>query len=114
MTQWIPTGNKILVKCDGVEEVTASGIVVVTVDKTEREKMKQMYGTVVAMGPMAYNDQGHRNEDGTVTFTPWVQVGDHVKFQQYAGWRHAEGGVEYRVLHDLDIMMVERNGDSDE
>lgn len=99
MTKWQPAGNKILVACDKVETTTKSGIIVSAPGTlNEREEMKQMLGTVIAMGPLAYGDQG----------VPWVQVGDRVKFTKYAGFLHTEEGDEtkYRVMHDLDIIMV--------
>jgi len=95
MTNWKPTGNKIMVLMDPVEKKTASGIVLP--DQTQgRDEMSQMTGTVVAMGPNAYSDQGGS----------WVQVGDKVKVQKFSGWLHKEGEDNYRVLHDLDVIMV--------
>lgn len=96
-TQWKPCGNKILVRMDRVEEVTKSGIVLPS-QKTERESMAQMVGTIIAVGNCAWGDQQF----------PWARVGDKVKFAKYAGYLHQEEGsdVLYRVMHDLDIIMV--------
>lgn len=101
MTKWQPAGNKILVMCDPVQKTFKPGgrIEVPAGTVIERQEMKQMLGTVIAMGPLAYNDQG----------IPWVNVGDRVKFTQYAGYLHEEEGdseTKYRVMHDLDIIMV--------
>lgn len=99
---WQPCGNKILVKMDKVEKKSAGGIILA--DTThERAEMAQMQGTVVALGPLAYNDQG----------TGWVEVGDVVKFSKFAGYLHEEDGEKYRVMHDLDVIMVLK-GDSNE
>jgi|ERR1700674_344123 len=97
MSKWKPCGNKILVLMDPVEEVTKGGIVIPGT-KTERDAMGQMVGTVVAVGSCAWADQP----------APWARVGDRVKFAKYAGFLHQEEGSTdmYRVMHDLDIVMV--------
>jgi len=103
-TNWKPCGNKILVAMDKVEEVTKSGIVLPG-QKTERDAMAQMTGTLVAAGSCAWADQP----------APWAVVGDKVKFAKYAGYLHDEGdGNLYRVMHDLDIVMVFPQGGNDD
>lgn len=94
-TDWKPTGNKILVEMEKVENVTKGGIVLPE-SKTEREEMSAMVGTIVAAGPMAWADQS----------VPWAKVGDKVKFAKFAGFLHKENGRNFRVMHDLDIVMV--------
>lgn len=101
-TNWLPTGNKILVRVTPVEKKTASGIIIHETT-TERQEMSQMDGTIVALGPLAYKDQG----------TDWVKVGDQVKFSKFAGYLHEENGVKYRVMHDLDVIMVLAKGDGE-
>jgi len=100
MTKWQPAGNKILVQCDSIENKSKGGIILHAPGTLlDRQEMKQMLGTVIAMGPLAYKDQG----------VDWVKVGDRVKFTQYAGYLHTEEGDEetkYRVMHDLDVVMV--------
>lgn len=93
--KWKPCGNKILVQMDKMEEVTKGGIVLPT-QKTERDEMSQMVGTLIAVGDCAWKDQP----------ALWARVGDRVKFAKYAGFLHEEDGVKYRVMHDLDIVMV--------
>lgn len=99
MTQWKPSGNKIMVRMDPTERKTSSGIIIHHAT-SEREEMSQMTGTVVAMGPLAFHDQK----------VPWIKVGDRVKITKFGGWLHkeVENGeeVNYRVLHDLDVIMV--------
>jgi co-chaperonin GroES (HSP10) len=101
-TKWKPCGNKILVEMDPVEEVTKGGIVIPG-QKTERDAMAQMVGTIVAVGDCAWGDQPHK----------WAKPGDKVKFAKYAGFLHKEEGSDtlYRVMHDLDIVMVLPKGD---
>jgi co-chaperonin GroES (HSP10) len=103
MSEWSPCGNKILVQMDRVEEMSKGGIVIPH-QKTERDEMSQMVGTLVAVGNCAWGDQP----------APWARVGDRVKFAKYAGYLHEEGAVKYRVMHDLDIVMVLPKGKNDE
>lgn len=103
-TKWNPCGNKILVQMDKVEEVTSGGLIIPR-QKTERDEMSQMVGTLVAVGNCAWGDQP----------APWAQIGDRVKFAKYAGFLHDDGdGLMYRVMHDLDIVMVLPQGESNE
>ena len=101
---WTPTGHRVLVKVDQVERTTKSGIIIhdVTADK---EQIGQDGGVVVELGNTAYSDQSDS----------WCKVGDYVKFGRYAGQllrpTESEDGVEYRVLNDLDIVLV-KSGDS--
>lgn len=101
-SDWKPCGNKILVLMDKVEEMSKGGIVIPR-QTTERDSMSQMVGTLVAVGDCAWADQP----------APWASVGDRVKFAKYAGYLHVEGGDSYRVMHDLDVVMVlpKENGD---
>jgi chaperonin GroES len=96
-TKWKPCGNKILVQMDKVEEVTSGGIVLPR-QKAERDEMSQMIGTLIAVGPCAWADQPKE----------WAHVGDRVKFAKFAGFLHKEEGDDtpYRVMHDLDVVMV--------
>lgn len=106
MTAWKPCGNKILVEMDKTEKVTKSGIILGTSTQNERNDMAQMVGVIVAVGPNAWGDQ-----PGGV----WAKVGDRVKFAKYAGYVHTEGEgdneVRYRVMHDLDVIMVLETND---
>jgi co-chaperonin GroES (HSP10) len=97
MSNWNPCGNKILVQMDKIEEKSAGGIFIPR-QKVEREEMSQMVGTLVAVGNCAWADQPY----------PWAKVGDRVKFAKYAGFLHDDDGDgnSYRVMHDLDIVMV--------
>jgi chaperonin GroES len=94
--KWKPSGNKILVHVDKVEKRTAGGLYIPN-DAAEKQQMAQMTGVVVSLGPLAFADQP----------VAWVRVGDHIKFSKYAGYLHQEGDEDYRVMHDLDVIMVE-------
>lgn len=98
---WQPCGNKILVQMDKAEEKVGS--IYMPPPKVERDEMSQMIGTLVAVGSCAWADQP----------SAWAKVGDRVKFAKYAGYLHEEDGIKYRIMHDLDIVMV-LPGDQDE
>ena len=101
---WKPTGHRVLVKVDQVERTTKSGIIIhdATADK---EQIGQDGGIIVELGNTAYSDQSDS----------WCKVGDIVKFGRYAGQlirpSESDDGIEYRVLNDLDIVLV-KSGDS--
>jgi len=100
-TKWKPSGNKVLILMDPPETTTASGIIIAAPGTLEgRAEMQQMEGTVVALGAQAFHDQP----------ADWVKVGDKVRIAKFGGWLFQEGDlknkVNYRVVHDLDIMMV--------
>ena len=93
-----PAGHRVLVLPDPVEEVTASGIIMVS-ETTERDKQSQMFGTVVDIGFTAFKDFGGHN---------WCNIGDRIAFAKYGGFiiKDPEDGVEYRLLNDEDVCAV--------
>lgn len=93
---WQPTGNKVVVRVKDVEEVTESGIII-SKGQLQKEQAGEMCGTLVALGPTAWHDQP----------VAWAQIGDRVKFPKFAGWMHSDSTGDYRVMHDLDIILVE-------
>ena len=96
-----PVGHRVLVLPEQVDEVTESGIVLMTASQKEREALAQMYGLVVAMGNTCYNDQP----------APWCKVGDRVSFAKYSGLLYTGlDEKEYRVINDLDIVATVEEG----
>ena len=96
-----PVGHRVLVLPEQVDEVTESGIVLMTASQKEREALAQMYGLVVAMGNTCYNDQP----------APWCKVGDRVSFAKYSGLLYTGlDEKEYRVINDLDIVATVKEG----
>lgn len=94
-----PVGHRILVKTKKVEEKSVGGIIIPS-DTRTREQRGMEEGEVVALGPNAYK----AFDDGT----PWVKVGDIVKFQRYEGILIIENEdkpdeVHFRILNDDDI-----------
>ena len=88
-----PLGNRIVVEpIEGEEQVSAGGIYI---PDTAKEKPQQ--GKVVAVGPGRLTDEGNR--------VPMeVAVGDTVVYSKYGGTEYKEGGVEYLVLREDDIL----------
>lgn len=94
-----PAGYRILVKPDPIEEVSKGGIhIVVTERERVMEKAAQIYGTLVAVGPTAWKEQG----------TPWAKVGDRVAYSRYGGKfiKDPETGEEFVLLNDEDITAI--------
>ena len=97
----MPAGHRVLILPEQVDEITDSGIVLMTASQKEREALAQMYGLVVAMGNTCYNDQP----------APWCKVGDRVSFAKYSGLLYTGlDEKEYRVINDLDIVATVEEG----
>lgn len=91
-----PVGISILVLPDNVEEKTASGIIVGTIEQLEREQLKQTDGVVVAVADNAYFDEA-----------PRCKVGDRVVMAAYAGMlRKGNDDIMYRLIRDADVIAV--------
>jgi chaperonin GroES len=87
-----PLDDRILVEPLEAEEKTAGGILL-----PDTAKEKPQRGKVVAAGPGKLRDSGER--------TPLsVKVGDEVLFGRYAGSEIKEGGKEYKVMRESDIL----------
>jgi len=90
-----PSGHRVLILPDVVEDKTAGGIILAASTK-ERDQQATMRGTVVNIGINAWK----AFDDGT----PWAEVGDTVIFRKYAGEVVKNGDVEYRVINDEDVI----------
>jgi chaperonin GroES len=94
----MPVDDNVVVKPLSPEEMgttTASGIII---PDTAQEKPEQ--GTVVAVGP------GKWNEDGDMRIPVSVEVGDRVLFSKYGYEEVKIAGVEYYVLSANNIKAV--------
>lgn len=93
-----PTGHYVLVLPDPVEETTQGGIILAP-DTIENERRDTTRGTIVAIGPIGWQEFG----DGTL----WAKVGDHVTYGRHAG-RFLDGldGEQYILLNCEDILAV--------
>jgi len=89
-------GNRVIIKPDSIEEVTAGGIVIAQTETYLRqEKAATSTGTVVDFGEAAWLDP-------IMGGKPWVDVGDRVVYARYAGKFvvDPDDDVEYVVIND--------------
>ena len=87
-----PLGSRVLVAPKKAEEKTKSGILV----PTQKNEIQQT-GTIIAVG------DGHTALDGSkIPLT--VKCGDEVVFAKYAGTKILDGGKEFLLMEERDIM----------
>ncbi|HEX6969004.1 MAG TPA: co-chaperone GroES [Micromonosporaceae bacterium] len=89
-----PLEDRILVKANEAETTTASGIVI---PDTAKEKPQE--GTVLAVGPGRFDDDGDR-------IPVDVKVGDTVIYSKYGGTEVKYNGEEYLILSARDVLAV--------
>ena len=90
-----PLEDRIVVKPSEGEETTSSGLVI---PDTAKEKPQE--GSVVAVGPGRYND------DGDERIPLDISVGDTVIYSKYGGTEVKVDGEEYLVLSGRDVLAV--------
>ena len=90
----VPLNDKIVVKRLEAEEKTAGGIVL-----PDTAKEKPTEGRVVAVGAGKIDDEGKR-----VAMS--VKSGDRVLFGSFAGTTVKEGGKEYLLLDEHELLGV--------
>ena len=90
-----PLEDRIVVQANEAETTTASGIVI---PDTAKEKPQE--GTVLAVGP------GRWNEDGDERIPLDVKVGDVVLYSKYGGTEVKYGGEEYLILSARDVLAI--------
>jgi chaperonin GroES len=89
-----PLEDRIVVQANEAETTTASGLVI---PDTAKEKPQE--GTVIAVGPGRFDDNGKR--------VPLdVKVGDTVLYSKYGGTEVKYAGEEYLVLSARDVLAV--------
>ncbi|MBN2500491.1 MAG: co-chaperone GroES [Anaerolineales bacterium] len=89
-----PLGNRVVVKPQEEEEITAGGIVL-----PETAKEKPQRGEVLAVGP------GERNDKGDAVALD-VKVGDKVLFAKYAGTEIKLDGEKVLILRETDLLAI--------
>lgn len=92
-----PTGWRIVVLPYRGAEKTKGGIVLSEQTRT-REQVATVCGYVLAVGDLAYKDEG-KFPNG-----PWCKTGDWIVFGRYAGARINIDGGEIRILNDDEIL----------
>src|SRR3712207_6222089 len=90
-----PLEDRIVVQTLEAETTTASGIVI---PDTAKEKPQE--GTVLAVGP------GRWNEDGDERVPLDVKVGDIVLYSKYGGTEVRYNGEDYLVLSARDVLAI--------
>lgn len=96
-----PSGYRILVKQKKLERKSCGGIILATNDQQAREQKGNTIGEVVAVGPIAWDEE--RLGGGKF---PWAKVGDMVMFPRYAGFQfdNEDDAVHWHVMNDEDIL----------
>ena len=93
-TKLRPLGDRVVITPTPREEMTKSGIVL---PDTAKEKPQE--GTVLAVGPGAFDNDGKR-------IAVDVKKGDKVLFTSYAGSEVTVDGKEYLIMTEEDILAV--------
>ena len=92
MVKFTPLGERLIVKPIEEEQTTSSGIIL---PDTAREKPQE--GEVVAVGPGRVSDEGNR--------VPMeLETGDRIIYSKYAGTEYKDGGEEYLILRESDVL----------
>lgn len=104
-----PKGNFVLVRVPDVEEEvkTKSGLVLAkSVETIKNEKITQEIGTIVEIGPLAYEDYESKVGAGDGTERWKCEVGEVVLFARQGGKKvdHPHLDPSLRLLNDTDIL----------
>ncbi len=92
MTNFVPLGERVVVKPTEQEAQTKGGIFL---PDTAKEKPQE--GEVVAVGPGRISDEGSR-------IPMELNKGDRVIYSKFAGTEYKEGDDEYLILRESDIL----------
>lgn len=99
-----PPGYYLLVRLHRTPEKTSGGIIRPD-DTRDVADTRKNIGTVVAMGPDAYQDKGRFS-------APWCKIGDVVGWKRYQDQRYRVRGVDYVVIADdkVDAVGIDPDG----
>lgn len=103
----MPTGHYVLVEDEPVEQVSESGVVIVTAVEHKREQKGQDIGRIVAFGPLAFKDV--KGCDGPADWG--VSQGDLVEYSgRYEGKESAfvRSGKDQRLRLIPDLSIVSK------
>lgn len=95
----VPTGYRILVTPQQVEEKTANGLYIPE-ERQAEETAASIVFCVLDVGPTAYQDK-KKFPDG-----PWCKKGDWVIMPAYTGSKIFVHGMEFRIVNDDSIQAV--------
>ncbi len=86
-----PLQDRVIVKPKEAEETTKGGIIL-----PDTAKEKPIEGSVVAVGPGKYTEDGKLIEMS-------VKVGDNILYGKYSGTEVTIEGTEYLIMRESDI-----------
>lgn len=92
-----PLGDRVLIKREEGNKQTPGGLFI-----PDTAQEKQARGVVVNVGPGRLDERGER-----VTMN--VTCGDHVLFGKYSGTEIQDGGEEYILVREDDILGILRD-----
>ena len=92
MVNFVPLGERVIVKPIEQEQTTRGGIFL---PDTAKEKPQE--GEVVAVGPGRLSDDGKR-------ISMELSKGDRVVYSKFAGTEYKDGDEEYLILRESDIL----------
>jgi chaperonin GroES len=92
VVNFVPLGERVIVKPIEQEQTTRGGIVL---PDTAKEKPQE--GEVVAVGPGRLSDDGKR-------ISMELSKGDRVVYSKFAGTEYKDGDEEYLILRESDIL----------
>ncbi len=107
-----PTGAKILIKPDEIEETFKGTSIVVPEQEKAKWEAGQASGTLIAVGPDFCNHVTEKDSSGAIRTIrgysqPFAKVGDRIAFAKYGGLRCKGGdGKPYVICNDEDITAV--------
>ncbi len=92
MVKFTPLGERLIVRPTEEEQTTSSGIIL---PDTAKEKPQE--GEVLAVGPGRVTDEGNH--------VPMeLKMGDRIIYSKYAGTEYKDGGEEYLILRESDVL----------
>lgn len=103
-----PLDHRVLILPDKVEEVTAGGIIIPSME-TDKQKFAMTNATIVAVGALAWSEAKHDAKTFGVD-AKFPEVGSRVKVGKYTGDVHkGEDGEDYTILNDTDVIALLEN-----
>ena len=98
-----PVWGRLVVKPTDITETDellksakASGFVLPSDDKNDREQQAQIEGELIAVGGNCFDDWSD----------PLPKVGDRVIYDKFAGFIKDVDGQDYRIISDTDILAI--------
>ena len=90
-----PLGDRVIIEPTEDGAQTSPGGIIIP----DTAKEKPQAGSIVAAGP------GRTTDEGKVLDMP-VKVGQNVIYSKYAGTEYSEGGVDYLIVRESDILAI--------